>query len=154
MKSQGLTPQNACKKPCIIQPLISSLMYQRGGGSKLLADSGVEAASTCRGVPVGLVPRLFLMEEKSPVTFGGQSRLLPLCHDSCDLQWPRPIFENNPVIFAKARAQIFQRERQRKQHKAFEQSGKLYLRLITQAQHRVYKAGKLTLYSHKLLALS
>ena len=61
-------------------------MYQRGGGSKLLADSGVEAASTCRGVPVGLVPRLFLMEEKSPVTFGGQSRLLPLCHDSCDLQ--------------------------------------------------------------------
>ena len=85
-------------------------MYQRGGGSKLLADSGVEVASTCRVVPVGLVARLFLMEEKSLVTFGGQSCLLPLCHDSCNC----PIFENNAVIFAKARVQIFQKERQRK----------------------------------------
>ena len=40
-------------------------MYQRAGGSKLLADSGVEAASTCRAVPVGLVPRLFLIGESA-----------------------------------------------------------------------------------------
>ena len=31
--------------------------------------------------------------------------------------------------------------------------GKSYTRLITQLQHQVYKAGKLTIYSRKFLAL-
>ena len=37
------------------------------------------------------------------LTLGGRSRLLPLRHDSCDLQRPRPIFENYHVIFTRAR---------------------------------------------------
>ena len=52
-----------------------------------------------------LVHRLFL-REKSLVTFGGQSRLLQLCHDSCDLQRPRPIFVNYHLIFVRTPAQV------------------------------------------------
>ena len=53
---------------------------------------------------------------KSLATLGGWSRLLPLRHGSCDLQRPRPIFENYHVIFVRAcrLVRAFFRKRQRK----------------------------------------
>ena len=58
-------------------------------------------------IPLSLVPRLFRTQAlsrrgKSLATLGGQGRLLPLRHDSWDLQRPHPTsyFANYHVIFA------------------------------------------------------
>ena len=86
---------------------------------------------------------------------GGRSRLLPLRHGSCDLQRPRPIFENYHVIFARARSKRFLNgfQETKKAAQSYKTSGKSYIHDYTQSLHEGRKAGKLTIYSRKFLAL-
>ena len=119
----------------------SQKQSQRAGQSVGVKTEGMK--------PIVLYPGSF-SQRKEPGNIGASE---PLHRDSCDLQQPCPIFENNRMIFV--RAQQFQKKKEKTSTKHQKTSSKItYTRLIMQSQHEVCKAYKSTYINFQLQQLS